>query len=331
MKPLVTVVVPNYNHARYLPQRLETVASQTLKDIEVIGLDDASTDGSREVLGEFAPLLQMRLSFNETNSGSPFKQWRKGAAMGCGKYLWIAESDDFSHPEFLERLVQQLERHPRAGLAYCNSLIVDGSGNTMGESKDWNRPLDASRWLHDFVASGRDECRLYLSQQNTIPNASAVVVRRDLFLACDDVPSELRLGGDWVTWLKVLCQSDLIYLADPLNRYRDHGNSVREQFGRVRQFTEECRIFAYISGKYQGDATVHRRVRTAALARWRGLRPQLGSAVPISWYVDVAPYLRRISPALMCYTSGSFVWRRLIGSHALAPLRRLRGRQNRRA
>jgi len=89
--PNVTVIVPNYNHARFLRQRLDSILTQTYQDFELILLDDCSTDDSRTILKEYAADPRVRLELNEANSGSPFKQWNKGVQLAQGKYVWIAE------------------------------------------------------------------------------------------------------------------------------------------------------------------------------------------------------------------------------------------------
>ena len=77
--PLVSIIIPNYNHARYLKQRLESIFNQTYQNFEVIFLDDCSTDNSSDIIEQYKdnPHLS-QIVVNETNSGSPFKQWNKG-------------------------------------------------------------------------------------------------------------------------------------------------------------------------------------------------------------------------------------------------------------
>jgi len=122
--PKVSVIIPNYNHDRFLTKRIQTILDQTFQDFEIIYLDDASTDESDAAIAPFLPRLTHVIK-NETNSGSPFKQWNKGARLAKGEYLWIAESDDYADKHFLERLVDILDRHPNVGLAYCQSWGVD--------------------------------------------------------------------------------------------------------------------------------------------------------------------------------------------------------------
>src|SRR5260370_24418527 len=113
----VSIIVPNYNHGRFLRRRIETILTQTFQDLELILLDDCSTDDSRTILKHYASSPCVRIEFNEVNSGSAFKQWNKGVRLATGKYVWIAESDHYADPQFLERLVPLLASHPQLILA----------------------------------------------------------------------------------------------------------------------------------------------------------------------------------------------------------------------
>ena len=126
--PLVSIVVPNFNHAPYLRERLETIFAQTYKNFEVILLDDASTDDSTKILSEFQNLHadNTRLIVNEKNSGGVFKQWQRGISVARGELIWIAESDDFSAENFLSELVPAFADEAVA-LAFCRTdFIQDG-------------------------------------------------------------------------------------------------------------------------------------------------------------------------------------------------------------
>src|ERR1035438_3730252 len=120
----VSVVIPNYNHSRFLPRRIDSVLSQTFQDFELILLDDCSADDSRSILAQYSNDPRVRIEFNETNSGSTFKQWNKGVRLAHGKYVWIAESDDYADARLLERLVAVLDSDPAVSFAYCQSWVV---------------------------------------------------------------------------------------------------------------------------------------------------------------------------------------------------------------
>ena len=124
--PKVTVITPNYNHARYLPRRLDSILNQTYQDFELIILDNASTDNSREVIESYAGDPGVKTIFNERNNGSTFKQWDLGLSHAHGDYIWFAESDDYAEPTILETLVDRLDRHPNVGLGHVS---VPGRGS----------------------------------------------------------------------------------------------------------------------------------------------------------------------------------------------------------
>lgn len=245
----VTAIIPNYNHERYLEQRIESVLGQTHQNLEVILLDDASTDGSRRIFEKYAthPLVK-HVFINEKNTGIPFKQWNKGVAAASGDYLWFAESDDYAEPTLIETLLARLEASPRVGVAYSQSMGVDENNQPLYSLEDWTRDLHPTRWSADFVNSGTDECANYLVHRCTIPNASAVLVRRSVFAAVGGADEGFRLSGDWMMWAKLLLASDIAFVAQRLNYFRMHANTVRRSSGRgAIALLEAIRIFDFIA------------------------------------------------------------------------------------
>lgn len=95
MSNLVSVIVPNYNHAQYLDIRLKSILAQTYTDFEIIILDDNSIDNSKEIIKRYEKDVHIsHIICNKTNSGSPFIQWNRGFQYAKGDLIWIAESDD---------------------------------------------------------------------------------------------------------------------------------------------------------------------------------------------------------------------------------------------
>tara|TARA_A100000171_G_C2140027_1_gene154343 strand:+ start:9617 stop:10486 length:870 start_codon:yes stop_codon:yes gene_type:complete len=122
MKPLVSIIVPNYNHSRFLPERLESIYKQTYPNFEVILLDDCSTDESATVLQHYATHPKTsHFVINKENTGSPFLQWKKGLELAIGEYVWIAESDDTCKLNFLTQLINSLQRFD-VGVAHTETL-----------------------------------------------------------------------------------------------------------------------------------------------------------------------------------------------------------------
>jgi hypothetical protein len=201
----------------------------------VIVLDDASTDNSIDVIIETAERQErdLALVLNDTNSGSVFAQWRKGAEMASGDFLWIAEADDLSHPAFLSSVLQVMSADPSIDIAFSDSRAIDMDGKTIYDSyKPYYASIEPGALSRTEIFSGREFVQRFLAVKNTILNVSAVVWRREALLrALDACAQELpgyRMAGDWRIYLQVLSAKDakIAYVADPLNVHRRHATSV---------------------------------------------------------------------------------------------------------
>jgi len=225
--PLVSVVVPNYNHAQFLPERITSIINQTYSNIEIIFLDDNSTDESIEIIEAFVDRDDRgRVLKNDVNSGSSFKQWRKGLREAKGKYVWIAESDDSADPELVQTLVARLEANDKAVLATCCPRMTSLEGNDLGIPKDWFADIGGKRWETDFSLTGQKMIAEILSKKNAILNASGVVFRNGPNL--DELANDkMRLCGDWLFWVRLLARGDFEYVARPLNYWRLGSSNAR--------------------------------------------------------------------------------------------------------
>jgi len=123
----VSVIIPNYNYGRYLPERLNSIICQTYRPFEIIFLDDNSKDDSVEVAKKIleASGIPHRIIRNSVNEGC-FKQWSRGIHEAKGDLVWIAEADDSCDLKLLATLVAKFD-DPKVGLAYCQSF-ENGSG-----------------------------------------------------------------------------------------------------------------------------------------------------------------------------------------------------------
>lgn len=234
----VSIIIPNYNHSVYLKQRIESVLNQTYQDFEVILLDDCSTDNSGVVLSGYAKHPKVaHLIINTNNSGSTFKQWEKGIKLAQGKYIWIAESDDFANLCFLEKLVPIIESNPKIGIAYCQSYKVDENGMNIGNMIEWTNDLDNARWKTDYTNNGLAELEKYFIYKNTIPNASAAIFRKAAIVLNRKL-HKFFLCGDKYFYTQILLRNDIAFCAEPLNYYRFHTNTVRKKINHYNLLKE---------------------------------------------------------------------------------------------
>ena len=288
----VSVVIPNYNHARFLERRIRSVLEQTYKPVEVIILDDHSTDDSWNVIQWFKDIPGLHLLRNPTNSGSPFAQWNSGVKLARGEFVWIAESDDDAAPTFLATLMERLNGHPNAVLAYCQSRTIDELGESSGLVDRLFEHLQPGRWKSDFQSPGIDELKSSLLHFNTLPNASAVVFRRSAFLADGGADESMKYCGDWMTWARLCLYGELLYVAAPLNGFRLHHSSTSAKRNARRMSAEANRVRSFIRSLLS-DRNIKGSVRANPIEFWdrsgmaapdldalRPLKPRIATLLP---------------------------------------------------
>lgn len=249
--PWVSVIVPNYNHAPYLIDRLESILNQSFQNFEVIILDDNSTDESREIIEPYRSHIKVKhIVYNDCNSGSTFKQWQKGLALASGEWIWIAESDDVASINFIEVL---LNNSNDSDLVFCNSEIIDDTGCPAKLYGFTNMPSKEtySKFSADFIMNGKDFSQEWMTRDNFIPNASAVIFKSKLL---QDVlkkeilfqeMNKMKLVGDWYFWLNLIHYSlSISYINEGLNQFRFHNKNVRSQSTK-NSFTELSFILSF--------------------------------------------------------------------------------------
>ncbi|WP_144893005.1 glycosyltransferase family 2 protein [Flavobacterium tiangeerense] len=227
-KPLVSIIVPNYNHEKYLVQRLDSIFKQSYTNYEVILLDDCSTDNSQTILLEYAQHPKVsHCVFNEDNSGNTFVQWSKGLQLAKGEYIWIAESDDFCEINFLEEVVKPMLDDKEVVLSYCQSNRVDEMGKITGSWLNHTNDLDTELFLNNFVMGGNEFIEKFLIYKNVIPNASGVVFKKSRVVQLGnlDLDPILKYSGDWLFYLKLLSNHKTAFISEYLNNFRYHKKS----------------------------------------------------------------------------------------------------------
>lgn len=233
--PLVSIIVPNYNHRKYLGQRLESILSQTFQDFELILLDDHSMDGSKEILEGYAKHPKVTHTiFNEENSGSTFLQWEKGIQLASGKYIWIAESDDWCEANLLETLIDPLINDKECVISYCQSYCINEQQKIRFQS--------THRQLSEYI-DGRQFIKEYLSVPIAIFNASMVVWKKETY---QFIPSEFttfKFTGDWYFWVQLAKHGKVHVSGKVLNYFRKHDGDVSgKAYKSGHNFIEELKI-----------------------------------------------------------------------------------------
>ncbi|MCQ9156222.1 glycoside hydrolase family 99-like domain-containing protein [Acidomonas methanolica] len=268
--PRLSVVVPSYNYARYLAARLVSIFAQHMPVLEIIVLDDASTDDSVAVARATAAEWgrDIRILEGRRNSGSVFAQWRKAAELARGDWLWIAEADDLSEPDHMARLFNALAQTPGAVMAFCDSRAIDAAGATVMPSyQAYYAHAGGDRLARDGAHEGAAFLRDCLGARNLILNASSAVFDRRALLAamkrCRDDLSGLDVAGDWRVYVEMLGEpgARLAYVAAPLNIHRRHDLSTSGRLSREAHLAEIIAVQDKVSHLFPQDATLHSRQR----------------------------------------------------------------------
>jgi glycosyltransferase involved in cell wall biosynthesis len=253
--PKVSVIIPNYNHERYLQHRIDSVLNQSFDDFEVIILDDYSSDNSRQVIETYRRHPKVtHVVFNDINSGSTFKQWNKGIALAKGEWIWFAESDDWCEPELLATLLKNASKSSNTTISYCQSHYREEGSDVVLDMSFHTESLSKTYWLTDYINTGVDEIKNFLLYKNTIPNASAVIFKKSAFIQVDKAFERMRLCGDWMLWVQLLKIGNIAFCAKPLNSFRAHNSTTRvlNTLAKKRlRLEEEYRIVLDIKKTYK--------------------------------------------------------------------------------
>lgn len=262
--PQVSAVVPNFNYARFLPERIDSISTQTFPIAEILVLDDASTDNSLDILGLLRAYSHPEplVIRNAVNSGSAFLQWLEGVRRAEGEFVWIAEADDAAEPALVETLIRAMRADTRIVMAYAQSCRVDSAGGPLApDYLGYTDDISVDRWRAPYTVSGAEEVERALAIKNTVPNVSAALFRRDALLQVLEEHMEtlarFRIAGDWVVYLLVLKLGYIHFAPDAMNRHRHHAKSITGTIDSRRHWEEVVAVQSLARRLYAvSDATV---------------------------------------------------------------------------
>lgn len=240
----VSVIIPNYNYANFLVERIDSILRQTYPIHELIILDDKSTDNSLEVIKEKIKDIKVpvKLIVNEKNSGSVFSQWQKGLENVTGDYFWIAEADDSCHAKFLETVMQGFLDKDTV-LSYCDSLRINEKNEIIAyDCHDLYDIIHNGKWDNDYINDGKKEIEEGLSILNTIINVSGVVWKMGDYHDIFEDAKNYHVAGDWFIYYNLLKNGKVAFFKSCFNYYRKHGSSVSTDVLADTEYQEIVKI-----------------------------------------------------------------------------------------
>ena len=204
-QPLVSILIPNYNHSRYLDECIKSALSQTYQNTEVILLDNASTDDSVQVAATYMYDSRFRVCRNQFNIlNSNYKILAD--VMAQGKYMILLCADDFIYPDFIERAVAIMEKYP--DVAYVH-------GEKDFYTDDGIKKVYDSFYKCSFVAPGIHTMPIYMV--TTVAHPSQAVIRCSAFKEIGGYDKEIdHMNADRTLWFYLSHKYDAAYIRDKM-------------------------------------------------------------------------------------------------------------------
>lgn len=198
----VSVIIPTYNSARFLVEAIDSALAQTFKDIEVLVIDDGSTDETASLVRKYGPPVRYIRQENRGVAGAR----NRGIEESRGKYVAFLDADDTWFPHKIERQVAALGKCREYRACYSEFLIVDSDLNPIGISHSTRSGLA----IEDLLLRGN------------VIGSVCVVCERALFESAGGFDASLSQCADWDMWLRLAVLTEFLYLDEPLMTYRQH-------------------------------------------------------------------------------------------------------------
>lgn len=223
--PEFSVIIPSYNHEKYIKQAISSVLTQSMNDLELIIVDDGSHDNSLEIISNFTdPRLQVH---SQANRGA-HDAINRGIRAAKGKYIAILNSDDTYEPNRLEKIRESLRANPEIGLIGTHINLMDSTGNLLGIKEGYK---SSSPWLLDFPEKsfrGGESLQKALLTENYLATTSNFAFLKEWFYRVGEF-RPLRYAHDWDFALRIARQAPIYLIPEPLVNYRIHAsNTIRE-------------------------------------------------------------------------------------------------------
>ena len=239
--PLVSIVIPTYNRSSFLLQAVESILSQTWKNVEIVIVDDGSTDDTREVL---APYMGRIRYIYQSNSGRPSCPRNVGIRNAAGKYIAFLDSDDIMDPRKIEMQVRFLEKNPEVGMVFTDfSTFAHGRAVSQSFTSSGHTPFvqlpKTQVGPNQYILSA-EACDC-LTLDNPIGTPS-VVARKEVFARIGTFDESLRWSDDIDMWFRIAEKFRLGYIDLPLFTRRIHRTNISSNLSTLNEGIVRARI-----------------------------------------------------------------------------------------
>lgn len=209
--PLVSVIIPTYNRARFIEEAIQSVLEQTFKDFEVIIIDDGSSDETQQVISQ---IKDSRLIYHYQDNGGRSKARNYALTIAKGKYITFLDSDDLYMADKLKIQVNYLDSHPDIYMVYTSAHCIDEDGNLAMH----NYIADVGGWIYSKIA-------FLIPITITLPT---VMVRREVFDKVGNFDENLHRFEDVDMWRRISKLYQIGTISKFTCKIRTHQNNSLE-------------------------------------------------------------------------------------------------------
>jgi glycosyltransferase involved in cell wall biosynthesis len=260
MPLLVSAIIPTYNRSELVMRAVQSVLNQTYSNIEVIVVDDASTDDTHERLAVFSDRIHYVLIPHQAKAGGPARN--VGIEASRGDYLAFLDSDDEWLPDKIAKQVAVLD-NPDIHVVYCDAVYLDDDGNILRLQRERYRGNILSHLFADNIISG---------------SASAVMLRRSCFAKVSLFRTDLVTRDDWDLWIRLAFHFSFDFVPEPLVRIHIGANNIQSTYGAAV-------LARSLSELYEGLLT-NPETREYVLRHWRECQSAISYFVGGNLYWD---------------------------------------------
>lgn len=278
--PRISVVVPNFNYAKYLDERIQSIINQDYPIYEIIFLDDCSNDNSLEIAEKLLKNsgIDYKIVPNDVNSGSVFLQWKKGIDLARGTHVWIAEADDTCEHNLLSENIKGFLT-PGVVLSYCESRQINENGKILANNYlEYVSDIDNQRWHTPFVLNGDTAAQAFCIK-NIIPNVSAVLFDKTKLKSVThnnlDHIQSYCIAGDWLVYTLLLKEGLIAFTPVAANNHRRHQRSMTISSFNQTHFNEIIRMQDFVASQFlvSNVTSMTARKYSEKIAKQFGLSP----------------------------------------------------------
>ena len=216
--PLVSVIIPNYNYGRFLAETIDSVLLQTYPNIEIIVVDDGSTDNSEDVLRSYGEKIKW---FKQANKGVAEAR-NRAVAESAGEMLAFLDSDDVWLPEKIEKQIEIFQSDASVGLVHCGYVDFDNEGKLLEEHLDG-------------IAGEVTEEMIRYRRAVVLGGGSAAIIRREVFSAVGGFDQTVAPAEDWEFYFQTARRYKIGFVPEVLMKYRQHGGNNHLNIKRMER------------------------------------------------------------------------------------------------